>query len=88
PAHAVLREAVEHLRRYLERSGDLGYAMAVLSTLRTSGGGAARQRAAYTRRSRPADVVDYLAEATVQGLEASITPPTAVPPAHARPCGG
>ncbi|GAA4911018.1 carboxylate-amine ligase [Streptomonospora salina] len=89
PAHAVLDGAVSHLRPYLEKAGDLGHVLVALSTLRVAGGGAARQRAAYNRRARAADVVDYLAETTVQGLEASVAPSAVVPPpAHARPFGG
>ncbi|MUL43582.1 YbdK family carboxylate-amine ligase [Streptomonospora sp. PA3] len=89
PVHAVLEGAVEHLRPYLDRSGDLEFVRAVLGTLRVRGGGAVRQRAAYARRSRAADVVDYLAEATVTGLDGALAPPPAVlPPAHVRPSGG
>ncbi|GAB3443419.1 glutamate--cysteine ligase [Streptomonospora sediminis] len=89
PVHAVLEGAVEHLHTYLARSGDLGYAQAMLATLRLSGGGAVRQRTAYARRGRACDVVDHLAEATVDGLEVSAAPrPVSAPPAHARPLGG
>ncbi|GAA4953881.1 glutamate--cysteine ligase [Streptomonospora halophila] len=89
PVHSVLAGAVEHLRPYLARSGDLGYALEALAELRTRGGGAARQRAAHARRSSAADVVDYLAGATVQGLHDRRAPaPGEPPPAHARPFGG
>ncbi|QBI54785.1 carboxylate-amine ligase [Streptomonospora litoralis] len=89
PVHGVLAGAVEHLRPYLERSGDLGFAQAVLTALRAHGGGAARQRVSFNRRSLAADVVDDLAYATAHGLEASVTPPgRGAASAHARPFGG
>ena len=89
PVHAVLESAVQYLRRYLERSGDLCWARSVLHALREYGGGAARQRAAYARRSSAADVVDYLAEATVGEREVPITSPgCGVAAAHAHPLGG
>jgi carboxylate-amine ligase len=49
----------------LDECGDLGAVRDGLTRLRVAGTGAARQRAAYAKRGRLTDVVDFLAEQTV-----------------------
>ncbi|AXB45608.1 carboxylate-amine ligase [Amycolatopsis albispora] len=58
PIWTVVDELVANLREPLGASGDLDFALDVLSRLRSTGGGADRQLAAYRRRERLTDVVD------------------------------
>ncbi|MCQ4045399.1 glutamate--cysteine ligase [Streptantibioticus rubrisoli] len=62
-ADALLR----HIRPALEELGDEQTVTEALRRLRAVGPGAVRQRAAYTRRGRLTDVVDYLLAQTPTG---------------------
>ncbi|EFH32132.1 predicted protein [Streptomyces pristinaespiralis ATCC 25486] len=55
---------VDRVRPRLEEYGDLERVAAFLRRLDEHGCGAQRQRASWSRRSRPADVVDDLVVAT------------------------
>jgi carboxylate-amine ligase len=67
-------EQIEGLLAYarpgLAASGDLAVVTAGWRRVTKDGGGAARQRAAYARRGRLSDVVDYLIDETVPGTDA------------------
>ncbi|TVT17669.1 YbdK family carboxylate-amine ligase, partial [Amycolatopsis rhizosphaerae] len=61
PVLAQLDELVDRVAPVLrETAGDLEFAREELARLRETGGGANRQRAAYARRGRFADIVDLL----------------------------
>ncbi|WP_214411532.1 carboxylate-amine ligase [Sphaerisporangium fuscum] len=64
PSWQLLDRFLRHLRAHLEISGDLPLVTSALRTLRRHGSGAARQRAAYRRRGRLADVVGLLVAQT------------------------
>jgi carboxylate-amine ligase len=61
PAEVVLGELVESLKPILRETGDFDFAEEVFARLRSTGGGADRQRAIFQRANRPADVVDAFA---------------------------
>ncbi|WP_241779783.1 carboxylate-amine ligase [Streptomyces natalensis] len=63
PVSRLVRDLVDHARPALDEYGELAPVTAVLGEL-TGRGGAERQRAAFARRSRPADVVDELIRQT------------------------
>ncbi|MFB9718815.1 carboxylate-amine ligase [Planobispora longispora] len=60
PAADLVSDLLEHIGPALEETGDLDAVTRRWAWLRAAGTGAARQRAAYERRGRPADVVDDL----------------------------
>lgn len=60
PAVTLAQRLVEHARPGLGHSGDYELVAASLHRLLTAGGGAARQRAAFTRSGSLAGVVDHL----------------------------
>ena len=66
PASAalLLAKLVDWLRPALTASGDLELVRELVRRVVSSGGGAARQRAAYRRRGELVDVVDLLADQT------------------------
>ncbi|WP_078871233.1 carboxylate-amine ligase [Streptomyces caatingaensis] len=64
PAPDLVDRLVERAAPALEAAGELRFARSAWHRLRASGGGAARQRAAYARRGDLRDVVDAL---TVRG---------------------
>ncbi|GAB2997442.1 glutamate--cysteine ligase [Amycolatopsis acidiphila] len=61
PAWQLVDHLVEQARPWLRETGDEDFAREVLDRLRRDGGGAQRQRAAFARRHRLADVLDELA---------------------------
>ncbi|UUU38638.1 carboxylate-amine ligase [Streptomyces sp. NBC_00162] len=64
PAHILAERLLAKTAPALAVAGDLSLVEQHLWQLRTYGGGAARQRAAYGHHGRLRDVVDYLAETT------------------------
>ena len=58
PIWAVVDELAANLRSTLTATGDLEFASEQLARLRSTGGGADRQLAAYRRRNRLTDVLD------------------------------
>ena len=64
PAWRLLRQLVDYVRAELEHHGDLEMATILLGRLRSTGTGAARQRAILAQNGSVADVVDWLARAT------------------------
>lgn len=60
PAWHRVEELIGQLEPWLREAGDDEFAGAVLGRMRRDGGGAARQRAAFARRHRLADVVDEM----------------------------
>ncbi|WP_344942171.1 glutamate--cysteine ligase [Sphaerisporangium flaviroseum] len=65
PTWHLVRQLLAKVCHSLEDSGDLALVTAVLHRLRCGGSGAARQRAAYNRRRRLADVADLLLRQTL-----------------------
>jgi carboxylate-amine ligase len=65
-----MRQLVDYVRPELEHHGDLEMATILLGRLRSTGTGAARQRAILAQNGSVADVVDWLARAT-RGAEAA-----------------
>jgi carboxylate-amine ligase len=61
PAWRVIDDLVAGLRDQLQSTADADFVADTLARLRTEGGGAQRQRAAFARRKRLTDVVDSLA---------------------------
>jgi len=60
PAVTIVQRLLEHARPGLDHHGDYARATTGLHGLITTGGGAAQQRAAFTRSGSLADVVDHL----------------------------
>jgi carboxylate-amine ligase len=71
PVHDILDHLLERIGPAL-RAAELTFVDEMIGWLRATGGGAARQRAAYGRRHRLADVVDMLAEQTLRPVPRSI----------------
>jgi carboxylate-amine ligase len=65
PAAYFIEALLRRARSALDECGDLGAVRDGLTRLRVTGTGAARQRAAYAKRGRLTDVVDFLVEQTV-----------------------
>jgi carboxylate-amine ligase len=65
PAAHFVEALLRRARSALDECGDLGAVRDGLTRLRVTGTGAARQRAAYAKRGRLTDVVDFLVEQTV-----------------------
>jgi carboxylate-amine ligase len=65
PAAHFVEALLLRTRSALDECGDLGAVRAGLTRLRVAGTGAARQRAAYAKRGRLTDVVDFLVKQTV-----------------------
>ncbi len=57
PATEVVEVLLDHVAPALEEAGDTSTVRATLDDLRIRGTGSVRQRAAFARRSRPADVI-------------------------------
>lgn len=68
PAREVVAALVEHVRPALDELGDAERVLAGVAELVRRGTSAERQRAAYARRGRLADVVDALVAETRAGL--------------------
>jgi carboxylate-amine ligase len=68
PVHEILRQLRDRIAPDLRRTGELSFVDTMLDWLRSNGGGAARQRAAYDHRQHLADVVDMLAGQTVSWI--------------------
>ncbi len=64
PAAVVIRGLLDGLRPFLEAVGDWQQVSALAERAIARGSSAARQRRAYQRRGRLADVVDHVAEGT------------------------
>jgi carboxylate-amine ligase len=65
PAWRLVDRLLEHARPVLEENGDWTPLTDQIERVRRSGSGAARQRAAYARRGRLADVAELLTAQTV-----------------------
>ncbi len=65
PAWRLVDRLLEHVRPVLEENGDWTPLTDQIERVRRSGSGAARQRAAYARRGRLADVAELLTAQTV-----------------------
>nr|WP_198550262.1 YbdK family carboxylate-amine ligase [Streptomyces silvensis] len=65
PAAGLARELAHRLRPALEGYGEWATVVAALDRMTAHGGGAERQRAAYSRRHSLHDVVDHLCRLTV-----------------------
>ncbi|MFI7044077.1 glutamate--cysteine ligase [Streptosporangium sandarakinum] len=65
PAWVTAGRLLDRARPGLEESGDLGLVTAGLERIRRLGSGAARQRAAYHRRRRVADVAELIVRQTM-----------------------
>ncbi|HEX6472153.1 MAG TPA: glutamate--cysteine ligase [Streptosporangiaceae bacterium] len=72
PAADLVGALLARVRAGLEELGDLDAITSRVARLRAAGGGAGRQRAAYARRARFDDVVDFLMDQTVSG---TLAPP-------------
>lgn len=68
PVHTAVGHLLERVRPALKAFGDLDLVESVLGALHRTGGGAARQRVVFAEQSGLCDVVDHLAQATVDGL--------------------
>ncbi|MFI6978935.1 glutamate--cysteine ligase [Embleya sp. NPDC050154] len=65
PANTVVDALIDHVSSDLDDTGDLPHVERTLATLRRDGCGARRRRRAFERRGLLSDVVDHLAEATI-----------------------
>ena len=68
PAGELVDQLMAHLRPALEDAGDWDEVSRILEWVRAEGIGARRQRAAYGRDGRLADVVELIAEETARGV--------------------
>lgn len=68
PANELVDGLMEHLRPALEDAGEWDEVSGVLEWVRREGIAARRQRAAYSREGKLADVVDLIAEETARGV--------------------
>ena len=60
----MVQDLLDHVRPALEASGDADEVAALVGQTLAGGNGATRQRAAFSRRQRMEDVVDFLLEQT------------------------
>jgi glutamate---cysteine ligase / carboxylate-amine ligase len=65
PAWELVARLLTYVRPVLQASGDPHEVIRLVVWLRRRGSGASRQRAAFLRRGRLDDVVDFLARQTV-----------------------
>ena len=68
PAQRLLATFVDRITPALDAVGDADFVRTELARLETTGNGATRQRQAYRRRHDVADVVEQVADATLEGL--------------------